>query len=224
MAKANISRLWLALGGGLIVLLVAVAAGLFILHREQASKAPPPASTGGLIVQMGQAGAAKPDPTTPLRCFVNGQFIGMATLADCARKNGVATQALDVGVDSSGALAGAGEADSNLTPLPPAAADDDPADDAVPVAPAGAPATGAAGDCLRYGGGGWRKVGDALSLSACVQALYAGHCQRLGGASYGRWMGQTLRLVPHRVEISPDNRVFRPLVDQSDGDCAIADF
>jgi hypothetical protein len=37
-------------------------------------------------------------------------------------------------------------------------------------------------------------------------------------------MGQTLRLVPHRVEIAPDNHNFRPLVQQSDGACAIGDF
>jgi len=216
----------LTVGGGLLALLIPLAVGVAIMRHEHASKAPPPAATGGLVVQMGRPDDAKPDPTTPLRCFVNGQFIGMATLADCASKNGVATQALDVGVDSSGALAAAGEAGTNLTPLPPAEAEDPtPAD--VPAgddATTDQPAHGQVGDCLRYGANEWRKVSDAMTLSACVQALYAGRCQKLGGASYGRWMGQSLRLVPHQVEISADNKVFKPLVAQSDANCAIPDL
>jgi hypothetical protein len=61
----------------------------------------------------------KLDPARPLRCFVSGQFVGEITLAECARKNGVATGALDVGVDETGALAAADEAGALLTPLPP---------------------------------------------------------------------------------------------------------
>jgi hypothetical protein len=37
-------------------------------------------------------------------------------------------------------------------------------------------------------------------------------------------MGQTIRLVPHRVEISADNKTFRPVVEQSDSGCAIPEF
>jgi len=220
-------RLWLTLGGALLALLIPVAIGLAILHHEKGSHAPPPASTGGLIVQMGRPDDAKPDPTTPLRCFVGGKFVGMATLSDCASKNGVATQALDVGVDSSGGLAAESQAGADITPLPPAEDDESaaPTVDTPPVAdPALQPAHGPIGDCLRYGAGGWRKLSDQLSLNACVQALYAGHCEKLGGASYGRWMGQTLRLVPHRVELSADNRSFRPLAAQSDATCAVNPF
>ena len=36
-----------------------------------------------------------------------GQFVGEFTLAECARRNGVATDALDVGIDETGALAAA---------------------------------------------------------------------------------------------------------------------
>jgi hypothetical protein len=53
-----------------------------------------------------------------------------------------------------------------------------------------------------------------------VQTLFAGRCEKPGVATYGRWSQQTLRLVPGRVEISGDNRRFRPLVDQAAG-CAI---
>ncbi len=222
MDIAQNRRLWLTLGGGVAVLLISLGLALAILKHEHASKAPPPASTGGLVVQMGRPDDAKPDPKTPLRCFVAGQFVGMDTLSDCARKNGVATQALDVGVDSSGALAAAGEAGANLTPLPPAEAAAQPTE--TPMDAATPPAKTALGDCLRYNGGEWRKVSDGVTLNACVQTLFAGHCEKLGGASYGRWMGQTLRLAPHKVEWSSDNMTFRPLADQTDATCAIPDF
>ena len=66
-------------------------------------------------------------------------------------------------------------------------------------------------------------MGDGMALGACVQLLFAGHCEKPGGASYGRWMGQTVRLVPHRVEISADNKSFKPVTEQDDN-CAIAAF
>jgi hypothetical protein len=218
MDRAQSGRLWLALGGGVAVLAVSVALAFVVLHREHAPTAAPPASASGLVVQMAQPGDTKIDPKQPLRCFVNGQFVGLESLADCARKNGVATQALDVGVDQTGALAAADQPGTVLTPLPPAAATADPslgevAADHAPV-----------GDCLRYAAGGWREVSAGLSLSACVQSLYQGHCERPGGASYGRWQSQTLRLVPHRVETSSDNKTFQLLVQQADSGCAIADF
>jgi hypothetical protein len=46
-----------------------------------------------------------------------------------------------------------------------------------------------------------------------VQELFNGRCERAGSASYGRWGDQTLRLVTGRVEISPDDRQFRTLVE-----------
>jgi hypothetical protein len=51
---------------------------------------------------------------------------------------------------------------------------------------------------------------------ACVATLYNGVCQK-GGALYGRWGEQTLRLVPGRVEVSPDNRSFHVLTEQGPG-------
>jgi hypothetical protein len=72
----------------------------------------------------------------------------------------------------------------------------------------------------RYGGGQWRKLGEQ-TLNACVQTLFAGRCERTGGASYGRWMQLTLRLVPGRVELSQDNHSFRSVAEQGPG-CAIA--
>ena len=61
----------------------------------------------------------------------------------------------------------------------------------------------------------WSRISGSMGLNACVQALYAGRCEKPGGATYGRWGEETLRLVPRRVEISADNRTFRPLVDQA---------
>jgi hypothetical protein len=218
----NDRRFLLTVGGGLIAVLIAAGLGVGIMSREHKPKAAPPASVGGLVVQMGRDDDAKVDPTRQLRCFVNGQFVGLETLADCARKNGVATQALDVGIDQTGAL-GAGEG-SALTPLPP------PATPAAVAStsdiPGPGPVTaqrGPVGDCLRYSGQDWRKVGESQSLNACVQALFAGRCEKSGGASYGRWATQTLRLVPHRVEISSDNKSFRTLVEQADAGCSIPD-
>ncbi|WP_366515295.1 hypothetical protein [Phenylobacterium sp.] len=53
-----------------------------------------------------------------------------------------------------------------------------------------------------------------MTQIACVQTLFSGTCERQGEAAYGRWGGQTLRLVPGRVEVSADNRSFRLLVEQ----------
>jgi hypothetical protein len=56
-----------------------------------------------------------------------------------------------------------------------------------------------------------------MTLSACVQTLFAGRCERPGDASYGRWGQETIRLVPGKVEISGDNRTFHTLVEQGPG-------
>ncbi|MGZ9113301.1 MAG: hypothetical protein ACXW3K_01640, partial [Brevundimonas sp.] len=71
--------------------------------------------------------------------------------------------------------------------------------------------------CLRHTGSDWRSLSANMSLNACVQALYAGTCVRPGEALYGRWGETTLRLVPRRVEQSPDNNRFRTLVEQDRG-------
>jgi hypothetical protein len=141
------------------------------------------------------------------------------TLADCAKRNGVSTDALDVGLDQSGALAAGGRAGVAITPLPPAESKPV-AEAAAEPAPAPTPTaspqvvSGPPDACWRYATGQWRKLTPDLPLTACAQTLFAGRCVRLGDAAYGRWGQQTLRLVPGRVEIAGDNRSFRPLMDQ----------
>ncbi len=215
--------------GGVVALMAGVLIGTGLLGKH----APPPkapAEPGSLQVQMGKDDPGL-DPQKPLRCFVNGQFVGMITLSECARKNGVATGSLDVGLDPSGEVAAAAGDRSVLQPLPSApapppalaapgeeAASPAAAPDAAAVPAAAAP--GVTGACWRYAGD-WRRVADDMSLDNCVQALFAGHCERPGAADYGRWNGDTLRLVTGRVERSGDNRSFRTLVKQASGDCSI---
>lgn len=210
-------RVLLALGGagaalaGGIAIALAVSAG----RKDAGPSEPPPASRGGLVVEAGPVDETRMDPARPLRCFVAGRFVGDMTLVACARLNGVATGALDVGLDETGALAAAGAADTTLKPLPqaPVQPPSEPEQAALPDAQA------PSGACWRYAGE-WKKLPSDMTLNACVQALFAGRCEHSGGATYGRWMQQTLRLVPGRVEVSGDNRGFRPLVEQGPG-CAI---
>lgn len=220
MDAASIRRLLVTVGGGLLVAAIAVAAGLFILLHGPRPAAPPPAATGGLIVTQA-AQEAKLDPQKPLRCFVNGQLVGEETLADCAKRNGVATEALDVGVDQTGQLAAADQNNSTptsvtLMPQVPTAV--------VSAAPDAGDASAGAGDCLRYTAQTWREVGAGMSLAGCVKLLFDGHCAKVGATVYGRWMGQTLRQTAGSVEISSDNKDFHQLVPQSAPDCVIADF
>ena len=213
-------RVVLTIVGGLIALAVGLGLAFGARMMDSGPKAPPPASKGGLVVETGRMDDTKLDAARPLRCFVEGQFVGELTLADCAKRNGVATGALDVGIDESGALAGSNGMTTQFSPLPPPQATPAPAPAPAPMpAPApvpdvapSAPAPVAAA-CWKYDNGIWRKVGD-LPLNACLQTLYAGHCARRGGASYGRWADPTLRLVPGKVEIASDNRTFRTLVGQ----------
>lgn len=206
-----------ALIGGVLIAAVMVNAG----RDEQ--RPPPPASQGGLVVEANARDDGKLDPAKPLRCFVAGQYVGEMTLADCAKRNGVATGSLDVGIDEAGNLAAADQAGALLTPLPPR-----PEPVTAAVAPPGAvvpapaaPPSAPAGSCWRYVDGGWRKLPNELTLNACVQTLFAGRCERPGGATYGRWMSQTLRLAPGKVEVSGDNRSFRLLAEQA-ANCSIA--
>ena len=219
MEPGQSRQIWLTVGGGMVVLVIAAGLGFLILARDRPNGEAPPASTGGLVVQSTPTPETKLDPAKPLRCFVGGQYVGDETLADCAKRNGVATEQLDVGVDQTGQPA-AGQAGEAITPLPPpaAVAPDQAAD--ISASPATAVTTGA---CLRYAGQGWKLAGQGMSLSGCVRLLFDGHCERPGAAAYGRWGAQTLRLVPGAIEISSDNRDFRPLAEQS-SDCAIADF
>jgi hypothetical protein len=215
------------LGGGALALLAGLGLAA-LLTRERPGDAnvpPPPASEAGLVVEAAPTDE-RLDPARPLRCFVGGQFAGEMSLTDCARRNGVATDALDVGVDQTGALAAAEQAGTVLTPLPPmgeatSAPLSGPPAPAVQAPPAAQPrASGPTAACWRYSGSEWRKLPAEMTLTACLQTLYGGRCERPGSAAYGRWGQQTVRLVPGRVEISSDNRSFRPLTDQGPG-CAI---
>ncbi|MEY3292265.1 MAG: hypothetical protein RJB12_36, partial [Pseudomonadota bacterium] len=90
------NRVLIAIGAGLAVVAAVVIALIFNAGRAP-NPAPPPAAQGGLTVDV--ADAPELNTTRELRCFVDGQYIGLATLSDCARRNGVATDALDVGID-----------------------------------------------------------------------------------------------------------------------------
>lgn len=222
-------RTVLALVGAALALVAGLVLAKMLMNRHQGeANLAPPAAQAGLVVETGSNDDGKLNPTARLRCFVAGQFVGEATLAECAKKNGVATGALDVGVDESGALAAANEAGAMLVPLPPPAevTTVSPPPGAAPMAGVAANTTSAApsspaGACMRYAGGEWRKLPADMTLGACVQTLFAGRCERQGGASYGRWMAQTLRLVPGKVEVAADNRTFHALAEQS-ASCVIA--
>lgn len=207
------NRLLIAIGAGLAVV-AAVVIALILSGGRDRNPAPPPAAQGGLTVDV--ADAPELSTTRELRCFVNGQYIGMATLSDCARRNGVATDALDVGIDETGALAAAPTAAFAPPPSAPPVelteVEQPALTDPQPAEPSVQPASGST--CLRHTGSDWRSLSSNMSLNACVQALYAGTCVRPGEALYGRWGDMTLRLVPRRVEQSPDNSRFRTLADQ----------
>jgi len=215
MALPKDNRTVLIVGGGLAVVAAVAAALVFSGGRDQPTEAPP-ASQGGLTIDLAEAPTL--EPARELRCFVDGQFVGQATLADCARRNGVATSALDVGLDATGALAAAPTAAFAPPPALPSeptvevAPADEAASPAEPVRQA--PASTSATACLRHTGSEWRAISNGMSLGACVQALYAGTCVRPGEAQYGRWGDTTLRLVPRRVEQSNDNTRFRTLAQQ----------
>lgn len=213
------SRKGLVIAGAVLVAAAGAAIAWALLSSGQGEGTPPPASQGGLVIDS-SAMDERLDPARPLRCFVAGQFVGELTLAQCAERNGVATGALDVGVDETGALAATDEAGAVLTPLPPT---DEAPPEALPEpapvetelpAPKVQPAAAVAA-CWRYADGQWRRLPADMTLPACVQTLFAGRCERTGAATYGRWSHQTLRLLPGRVEVSGDNRSFRSLVEQA---------
>ena len=205
-------------GGGALALVLGLGAAAYFMSRDAGPKGPPPASKGGLVVEEGREESL--DPARPLRCFVGGQLAGTMTLAECAKKNGVATRALDLGVDATGALAAASDSGPVVQPLTVAQAQAVPTQAPPGAPPAIAPTASGAGaptaPCWRRDTD-WRRLPTDITLNACVQALFAGRCEKPGGATYGRWGEETLRLLPRRVEISADNRSFRPLVDQGPG-------
>lgn len=208
------NRILIAIGAGVAIVAAVVIALLFSGGRDKPA-APPPAAQGGLTIDVADAPGL--DSERELRCFVNGQFVGMANLADCARQNGLATEAMDVGIDQSG------QAAAFVPPAGPPPVEDIPLGDvdaqpypieAGEAAPASTPPTRVGSACLRHTGSDWRSLSGNMSLNACVQALYAGTCVRPGDAQYGRWGDTTLRLVSRRVEQSADNNRFSTLAEQ----------
>ncbi len=228
MGNLKDRRLILAIGAGLALVAGLIVAAV-VATRHPDSQEPPPASQGGLVVQTGRDDDIKLDPRRPLRCFVNGQLVGELPLGDCARRNGVATGALDVGLDPSGALVASHGLSADITPLPPsqalvaeaAPAEASPPPVDAPGEPSSAIPRPAAAPCLAYAQASWKRIPYDLTLNACVQTLYAGQCVAPGDALYGRWGARTLRLVPGRVEISADNRDFRALAGQGPA-CSVA--
>jgi hypothetical protein len=197
---------------------LAILAGVGLSRLAPARLQPPIApSDQALQVEMSTAEPAQ-DSSRAVRCFAGGQYVGMLALRDCAERNGVAPGAMDVGLDTTG-MATALVADGS-----DAAASDLAALDAGGGGGGGAPPAAApqvsTGPCW-VNAGGWRKVAEGLGLDACVQALFNGRCVGPGQALYGRWGGQTLRLVPGRVERSGDNRNFQLLISQPPGTCAV---
>jgi hypothetical protein len=206
--------------GAAVALLAGVAIAVVLSGKGDGPTEAPAASQGGLQVSVNETPA--PASEKQLRCFVDGQPAGILTLDECARRNGVAAQALDVGLDETGALAAAPTASLAPPPALPKPATDPAATPPVtPVTPTATPTPAATAGpqsaCLRFTGGEWREVSGATSLNACVQSLFAGRCVRPGEADYGRFGDSTLRLVPGRVEQSADNRKFRTLVEQRRG-------
>jgi hypothetical protein len=102
MAGSVDRRLILA-GGAALALAAGLIAAAILGGRGKGPVPAPPASRGGLMVQSGRDDDIKLDPKRPLRCFVAGRLIGELPLGECAKRNGVATGALDVGLDPSGA-------------------------------------------------------------------------------------------------------------------------
>lgn len=213
MALPNDNRIILALGAVLAVVAAVVIALIFGARGDNETPQTPEERAG---LQLDVTEAPDLEPTRELRCFVDGQFIGMATLADCARRNGVATEALDVGLDETGALAAAPTAAFAPPPAEPLPelTEATPINPPTPAAPTPTQAQAGGQQCLRHVGGEWRQLSSGMSLNACVQALFSGTCVRPGDAMYGRWGDLTLRLVPRRVEQSQDNSRFRTLAEQ----------
>ena len=214
----------LALTAGLIIAAMVASSG-------PASEGPPPAAEGGLVVQTGRDDDIKLDPKRPLRCFVKGQFVGELPLSECAQRNGVATGALDVGLDTSGALAAAKSGGAALTPL--ASGTKTISGDAAPppdpdIANASenenaAVPTRKTSICWRYVAGQWERVAGEVDLAACARAVFAGRCSGAAAVQFGRWGERGLRSSAGRIELTSEDGDYRPLTSLTPA-CAVAPF
>lgn len=220
-------RVLIAAGAGGLALLAALGVGIGALvrghHHPQSLPASSAAPAASLQVEMGSSDAGL-DLQRPLRCFVGGQFVGMLTLADCAKKNGVDPASLDVGLDTSGEVAAASDEEAlqplPSAPAPPASSTEAPAETGAQPESGPSAVAKPTDACWRYTSD-WRKLSDAMTQDECVQALFAGKCVRPGSADYGRWGLDTLRLVTGKVERGGDTGGFHTLVKQAPGDCSI---
>lgn len=230
MLQNGNQRTMLVIGGGVLALILALILG-FMLSTKHKDEPKMNGKAPGLAINVSDA--PKVDSAKPIRCFVNGVLVGNLTLHDCAARNGVGAQQLDVGLDEDGNLAAAPTA--SLAPPPatpvqttaPEASEPKPSEPIAvqePQSPEVVPdiqqASGPVAPCLRYSGNQWSRVKDSVTLGQCVQLLYDGRCESPGNASYGRWNKQTLRLVPKKIEVSDDNKNFRTLVRQGQG-CSV---
>lgn len=215
METSKDRRVLLTLGAAL-ALLAGLGVAVMIAVNGAGEAAPPPASVGGLVVETSHPTQQKLDPAQPLRCYVGGQLIGQMTVADCAKRNGVATGALNVGLDAAPAAPPAPVA---APPTPPPF---DPAGSGEPSLAQSDIAPPAAGPrpCWGYDSGAWRRAPQDMGLAACVQALFSGQCVGPAGAVFGRWGDRTLRLSAGRVEIDAGGGAFRTLTRQAAG-CVI---
>ncbi len=219
MASPPDNRIILAIGAGLAAILAIMLALVFMRGGGAET---PEGPKGQLQVDVAEPESL--EPTRELRCFVEGRFVGMLTLDQCAQRNGLATEALDVGIDETGALVAAPTASLAPPPtLPPIEIEDVPPVIETPATQPEAPARPGAA-CLRHTGSDWRSLSSSMGLEACVQALYSGTCVRPGEARYGRWGDVTLRLVPGRVEQSSDNTNFRTLTEQDRRTCTFPEL
>ena len=208
-------RVLTAIAAGVVLLLVLGGVFYVSAHRAPTAHGDTPGPHGALQVRMGETGGGKVDAKAPLRCFVGGRFVGELPLEQCAQRNGVETGRLGVGVDATGQVAAATGDATALAPIP------EETEATADAAPAAVASTAPSAECLRYGQGGWRPAGVGLTLRACARGLFENRCVKPGEAVYGRYGSRTLRLLPGRVEVSPNNRDFSRLMDQDSESCTL---
>jgi len=188
-SQPPLNPLWIWIGGGFLALLAAIGLAIFINSKNKPDA--PKEADPTLNINLSDP---KPlDAKKTLRCFVNGQFVGQLTLKDCAEKNGVAAQSLDVGLDESGNLAAAPTASLTPPPATPIMApkpvtptttypDQNEATEQVPEIK---PSMGPTAVCMRYSGNQWNRLAESINLGQCISILYDGRCEKPGSA--GLW-------------------------------------
>ena len=181
LTPARQNRLILVILGAMLALAAGVWGASQLSTGRRGEPTSPPTGESGLVIDTTAAEDGHIDPAKPLRCFVQGQFVGDLILADCARRNGVPTDALDVGLDQTGVLAATDPFGTDLAPLPtPDEVASPPVVQAPPVddeTEAGAADTSLQ-TCQRHSAGRWRRAPADMDLNACVQLLFNGRCAR----------------------------------------------